>query len=142
MSAADAGWINLDFESARWAEETAKRIGAAAETTVTNAAAVLARQGPYAMVVFLDGRVKEPKSNAPESCEKKLLERICEALEKIAGLSCPGPIQPAPRPHRAPGQRARAMLKAAARDVETLLVVRRVLQQCLVYLRYQLKAES
>ena len=121
-------WKSLDLECAVWAERTAGPLSNKAGAVVNDAASVLAKQGPYAMMVFLESKGK-PDSN-------HLLGEIVKALNDIASLKAADQDQQARN-----GGKVRATLKQASQNIDDLLLARTVLQQCLVYLRSQVKAK-
>jgi hypothetical protein len=126
-------WKSLDLQCAEWAVTAASKLSDKSETLVNSAASVLAKQGPFAMAVFLAGKVK--RFDDPEA---KLLAEIAKALKDIAQLT--GEVAAAGAEPRNSGEELRAILKKASENIDNLLLARKVLQQCLVYLRSQVKA--
>jgi len=126
-------WDNLDLKCAerargineRWKDHAAAR--AEAEKLATNAVAVLAENGPYALFLFLAARAVKSKE-------------LCQPLEKegfglLTEVLSPGSSQREARP-----EIVFPALADWSADIHRLLLMKRLLAQMLSYLRYHAKA--
>ncbi len=123
---------NLDLECALAAGSIAKQLSGNRdvkkqdlEGLYTNASAVLAESGPYAMFLYLWAR-RDKDKGVSEVVRRQLYQQVCQAVGGSAA-NIAGP----------------AMLESVAKlseDFNRLLLVKRVLSQTLAYLRYHAKA--
>jgi hypothetical protein len=124
---------NLDILSAEKAqqviEETKKFDASAVENLATKALGVLQENGVYAATLFLYSRSGNDAKIAP-LMRKPLLEL---AAEKVVH-------QPVPE-DEAPNALS-FVTKHIASDLDTLLLVKQVWEQALIYVRYGAKARS
>ena len=107
----------LDLICAEQAEATARHLTREkGEKQIGDAGAILARQGPYAMCLYLD---------------QKKFESLHQGILELLKAVFPD----------AQEMRARELIKRVAENLPDLLLARRVLNQYLSYLKYHLKAE-
>jgi uncharacterized protein YdiU (UPF0061 family) len=104
------------------------------ERLVTKALGVLQEQGVYAMMLFLFSRTSDEKEVAPS-----IRAQLFKALEKLPSFEN-GAIVP-----RAEADMQTALkfyLENVLDDLDTLLLVRDLYEQTLIYARYGAKAEG
>jgi hypothetical protein len=124
-------WQNLDLDCAvaasgivekQRAKRTAKQD---MESLLTNAAAVLADNGPYALFLYLWSRQSKP----PQGVALDVMREMYNHLDTSLAWKAP----------TADGPAILAKVAAATRNFDSLALLRRVLIQTLAYLRYHAK---
>src|SRR4051812_5356462 len=119
-------WQYLDWECAKAAEDTLKELVGKtceeAQRLVSDAGSVLPKQGPSAMVLYLQQKGK--KNRAAEI----LLSEVNKVLLKIP--SAEGCVN------------ARASINKLSTNLSDLLLARKLLILYLAYLKYQLKVKA
>ena len=124
-------WINLDKEAAVAAQQM---VGGASkkdvlERLVTKALGVLQEQGVYALILFLYSRTGDEKDAA-----SSIYNALFALLKKL----------PAFKDENVPDDNANEALdfyaNHVANDLTTLLLVRELYEQTMIYARYHAKA--
>ena len=134
--------VNLDYHCAEHARKVLQQPGisrTAAEPLSMRAAAVLARQGPYAMAVYLDSVVGDRKANREPDPNAIAILTCASAVLAVVSPPVDCGLSTTPD-HRKPGKQLQATLGAIAKNLDKLLLARQVLGLYLNYIRYHAKA--
>ncbi|HEB77760.1 MAG TPA: hypothetical protein ENI90_04445 [Methylothermaceae bacterium] len=135
--------FNLDKLTARWAQEMVSQAQAGVEDVkkpvdtlerlATKTLGVLQEQGVYAMMLFLFSRTSD-EAKVAESCIRPQLYQV---LREIPSFEDKGSI---PNAHADARTALKFYTDKVLDDLDTLLLVRDLYEQTLIYARYGAKA--
>lgn len=125
------GQINVDYLASKYAQEIVKKTDGenmkALENLATKTLAVLQEQGIYAMMLFLRSRTRDERK-----LSKVIWEHLCSMLEKIPNFNY--------EPDKCKEENILVYYSSITNDLDSLLLVRSLYVQTLIYTRYGAKA--
>ena len=121
-------WVNLDLECSLAANQAATGTKQVVEKLATDAAAVLAENGLYAMFLYLWTR----KPTEVQAVAKSVQREAVKLLRAHAGLA------PGGDPER-DWKQVMSGVADLSKDLGGLLLARKLMMQLLTYLRYEAK---
>jgi len=125
-------WINLDRVAATHAQKMIKGDKKVLERLLTKALGVLQEQGVYALILFLYSRTGDEKDAAPH-----IYRSLFALLKKLPAFK---ENEESPRQNSDANYALKFYANHVANDLTTLLLVRELYEQTLIYARYHAKA--
>jgi hypothetical protein len=131
--------LNLDQKAAQYAQETVKagKEAKAVENLITKTLGVLQEQGVYAMMLFLFSRSGDDKSIAD-----KVRPPLYDLLSELPAFSQNAELQKLRNGDDKPEKVLKFYSDHVCESLDTLLLVRELYEQTLIYARYGAKAEG
>jgi hypothetical protein len=133
-------WINLDQLAAIYSQkivENQEKQKSEIENLVTKSLGVLQENGVYAMTLYLLSRSSEKEKKLAEGILKKLIDLFTD--EKLKSLKLEGDAKKIINLQK-PMETLQFFSNKVCDDLDTLLLVRSLYEQVLIYARYGAKA--
>lgn len=133
-------WINPDFQCQEYARRLAEGIPQPkqkqAKKLINDCAAVIARQGPCAAILYLKDKARKKKPTDPATTAEGILKDLLPVFKLVDNT----PVGPAES--STPATEAETRSRTIANDLGKLLLLRKLLLQFFAYLRHYVGTEG